>query len=373
MELVRKIGSTVWANGRVAVRYARTMTRRVYRWSWCLLALCACSSGDDGGAERDGGPPRDVGVARDGGPRDSGILPRDAGPRDAGDLTCRFSCQCPQGVGCIDGVCRAVGQPIYCCDKAGCPNGAPCLDTTDRPRVCDGDDLPDAGSCRYDGGPPPAPNQPVGGACADDTTCADGLTCWTRDEAPGFWGYCTISPCETSGCPVGSACFQFPNGPTGCLQLCQADPSCRPDAHCVEAVVPGANGVCVTDCRDDVIDCDPRDGTWYCNRATGRCASTPLQQVGSRMGGRCKSTVDCGMGEVCFSELGWGFPCGMCAQICSGTPEATPCPTGSTCQPYGDFGVCFVDCASDGTCPQRTDAVCDRREGWATDACIPTP
>lgn len=351
------------------------MTRRVYRWGWIAL-LVACSSGDEGdtGSARDAGPARDAGLPPDATVRDAGFA-RDGGPRDAGDLACTFSCQCPQGLGCIEQRCRAVGQPIYCCDKQGCPLGAPCLDTTDRPRTCDGEGTPDAGSCRYDGGPPPSAPQPIGGYCEQDEHCLGDLTCWTRDEPPGFWGYCTIAGCQDVGCPIGTACFQFPDGlgTTGCLELCQADPSCRPDAHCVEAVVPGANGVCVPDCRDDVLDCDPRDGSWYCDRATGRCGRTPSQQVGARLGGKCKSTVECGAGEVCFSELGWGYPCGMCARICSGTPEAEPCPVGSSCQPVGPYGVCFVDCASDGTCPQRPDAVCDRRTGWSNDACIPTP
>ena len=60
------------------------------------------------------------------------------------------------------------------------------------------------------------------------------------------------------------------------------------------------------------------------------------------------------MGEVCLGEIGWGYPCGMCGRVCAGLPEAEPCPAGSTCQPLATIGVCYVDCTTEGTCPQRS-------------------
>lgn len=338
-----------------------------------VVGLVACSEGSE--PARDAGA-RDAGVrdaGRDEGVRDAGF--RDGGVRDAGVRSCQRTCQCPQGEACIDERCRAVGRPVYCCDKAGCPGGEACIDTTDRPGTCEGEARPDAGSCRYDAGPAPQGEQPLGGYCDDDVACEGGLVCLSRDQPPGFWGYCTITDCGATGCPVGSGCFDLSQAPrvTGCLQACNGDPDCRRDAHCVAVSTPGIRGVCIPDCRDDFLDCEPRDGTSYCSRTSGRCEASPSQQIGPRLGGKCADNLECGTGEVCLGELAFGYPCGMCGRVCAGAPEATSCPSGSTCRAVGSLGVCFVDCAEDDTCPQRPDALCEQLDGWDGPGCVPRP
>lgn len=345
-----------------------------------MCVVSACSGGTAVDAGRDAGDVRDAGV-RDAGPRDAGVLDRDGGVLifhdGGGPIACSSTCNCPQGSACIDEVCQRVGRPVYCCEKSGCPEGVACLDTLDRPGVCEGGPgLPDGGNCRYDGGPPNTTPQQLGGGCAADDDCIPGLTCWTRDEPPGFWGYCTVEDCDLLGCPANASCFEFNDvvRTTGCLQHCDSEDDCRDDAYCLEVPqLPAARGVCVPNCRDDLLDCPPANGSAFCNDSTGRCEATPSQFASPRLGGRCHSNVDCGMGEVCLGEIGWGYPCGMCGQVCAGLPEAVPCPAGSTCQPVASIGVCYPNCTAEGTCPRRSDAVCGMLDGWMTPSCVPLP
>ena len=303
-------------------------------------------------------PPLDVGI----------VVIHDAG----GPITCNSTCNCPQGMGCISGECRSTGSPVWCCDAPGCPAGEVCLDTNDQPDRCDAPP-PDAGVVdmgMIDMGP-----QPVGGFCEDDNGCdqTQGLSCWTRDEPPFVWGYCTLENCDLQPCPGGSECLTFNTTPpvTGCLQSCSVDANCRADAFCLPVAGTALGGVCIPDCRDDLFDCSPRDGTQYCDPATGQCGATPSQDPQGEVGDPCVNSTDCGAGQICMSEFAWGFPGGMCTRVCNGLPEATACDAGETCQNLAGIGLCFKDCLGN-ACPDRNNAICGTLDpSWTVPGCVP--
>jgi hypothetical protein len=284
--------------------------------------------------------------------------------------SCDASCDCLQGEGCVEGACRQLSNPVWCCSKPDCPAAELCLDTRDRPGHCPvyPDAGPDAGV--VDTGP-----GQIGAGCASNVDCdmSKGYTCWTRDQPPFIWGYCTLLNC-TPMCPSGSRCVQFnlpaPNPPvTGCMQSCLADRDCRSDAYCL--ALPGAgSSICFPDCRDDLLDCTPRDGSVWCNRTTGLCEATPMQSQTAIVGDPCVSNEDCGPGDACAGETGWFFPGGMCTRICSGLPEAMPCGANETCQPLAGVGLCFRNCVA-GLCPNRANAMCFKLDpSWTTPSCI---
>jgi hypothetical protein len=285
--------------------------------------------------------------------------------------SCDASCDCPQGEACISSKCRELGAPVYCCEKPGCPSGVECLGPRDRPSTCPypPDAGPDAGHADI------GANQ-IGANCMSDSDCNTAMhyTCWTRDIPPFLWGYCTIQGCAPA-CPAGSRCVQFTLPPpmpavSGCMQLCTSDNDCRSDAYCF--AVPNAGfSICLPDCRDDLLDCAPRNGTEWCNRMDGRCEMTPMQMQGTHVGDPCVSNEDCGTGEVCMGELAWFFPGGLCTRICSALPEATACGSGETCQVFAGIGMCFVGCTGQMTCPNRANAVCEKLDpSWTMPGCI---
>lgn len=344
----------------------------------CVFAACTDDSRSDAGVS-------DVGFAMDAedvdsGPPDLGIVRIDAGvliAHDAGaPLSCATTCDCPQGLACLEGRCRASGLgPVFCCERAGCPEGQACLDQRELPRTCP--PAPDAGP---DAGVPDVSVvdggvvRVIGAACQSDLDCdtTAGLSCWEESAPPYLHGgYCTLENCMPS-CPTGSTCVQFSGGltpPLGCMQTCATDVDCRSDAYCFS--VPGAAiKICFPDCVDDLIDCSPRNGATFCSPDTGRCEATPMQTVGALAGDPCNDNRDCGNGQVCMTERYWGFPGGMCTKICSGLPEAAPCGADETCQSFAGVGMCFRNCENN-ACPNRVNALCGVLDAaWAMPSCV---
>jgi len=284
--------------------------------------------------------------------------------------SCTETCDCPQGLGCIDNVCTTAGiGPIYCCSEPGCPVGAACLGPNDRPSQCP--TAPDAGP---DAGPRDIGAGAIGAGCESDLECnqAMGFSCWEQFDAPFLWGgYCTLDDCFPA-CPTGSECINFTGGAAvaGCMASCGRDEDCRADAYCL--AVPGTMlRICYPDCRDDVFDCAPRNGAQFCSRTSGRCEATPMQTAGVRVGAACTDNTTCGPGQVCLSEIAWGTAGGMCSKVCSGLVEAMPCGAGETCQDFVGIGLCFQDCAS-GLCPDRANAICTSLDpAWLAPSCVP--
>jgi hypothetical protein len=342
-----------------------------------LLLAAACSDSKPDAGEPDGGIALDAITYADAvvapdvlplRPDASLVVPHDGG----GSASCTVTCDCPQGLACVNNVCEALVNPVYCCDKPACPGGQVCLDLAERPDSCP--TPPDAGP---DAGAPDLGSGYVGANCEQDTDCTQvpGMTCWTRDEAPFIWGYCTVQDCVVDGdCPMGARCLGFNvGGPvplTGCLQECLTDSSCRSDAFCLPIATVGFS-VCLPDCRDDLLDCGPRDGTQWCNRTSGQCEANNTSNQNADVGDACISNQDCGAGDVCMGEIGLGFPGGLCTHVCSGLPESTPCSVNETCQDFLGIGLCFRDCVGT-TCPSRATATCGILEAsWLQPSCFP--
>ncbi len=340
-----------------------------------LLALAGCSSSSstDASVAPDAAAP-DAAEPEDAQPApdvrrigDVGVLvPHDGGPPQA----CQETCDCPQGLACLSGQCRTAGiGPVYCCTQGGCPRDEACLGPNDRPGRCPA--APDAGP---DAGPRDIGAGAIGSGCESDFECnqAQGLTCWEQFDAPFLWGgYCTLENCIPA-CPGSSTCVNFTGGAPvqGCMATCTGDDDCRSDAYCLQ--IPNSPlRICYPDCRDDLFDCAPRDGTQFCSRTSGRCEATPMQTAGVRVGSACGDNRDCGPGQVCLSEIAWGMVGGMCTRVCSGLPEATACGTGETCSDFGGIGMCFRDCTA-GACPDRANALCTSLDvTWAQPGCVP--
>ena len=326
---------------------------------------------------------RDAGLASaEAGPADAAFAPdvrviprRDGGlivHHDAGaPPTCTSTCECPQGLACLQGLCKTAGVgPVWCCSNKGCPIDEVCLDVNERPGRCP--TLPDAGP---DAGMPDLGAGRVGSACDFDTDCDQGagLTCWSQNEPPFLWGgYCTVDNC-TPTCPANSVCINFAgaNPLMGCMASCTTDNDCRSDAYCF--VIPNSTiRICRPDCRDDLFDCAPRDGTTFCSPMTGQCEPTPMQNPMGAIGDPCSDNRDCGAGQVCLGEFAWGLPGGMCTRVCGGLPEATPCSGGETCNLFAGINMCFLNCDAMAMCANRPGAICSRLDAtWPAPACLP--
>lgn len=363
-----------------------------------VLAACAACSVACSDPENDGGTP-EVGVA------DGGVVGEDAVthpdalplrtdaslvvPHDSGAAPmCNSTCECAQGLACVNNECTVLANPVYCCEKQGCPSGQACLDQAERPMNCPtpADAGPDAGATDLGTGY-------VGANCTMDSECTQvpGMSCWTRNEPPFVWGYCTVSPCGMdSDCPGGSHCLAFnvgscfsqadcPAGSTcqtgdcllpGCLQGCAGEQDCRSDAFCLFISGLGYS-ICLPDCRDDLLDCQPRDGTVWCNRSSGQCELLAMQNASASVGDPCVSNADCGPGDVCMGDIAFTLPGGLCTHVCSGLPESSACDVGETCQDYLGVGLCFRDCVNN-SCPNRANAVCTILDvNWVEPSCVP--
>ena len=349
----------------------------------CVLASAwpaACTSDNltsDAGLGPDGGV-----VVAEVGVRDARALPDVVITRHDGGLivhhdagaprACTTTCQCPQGLACLGGVCGTAGVgPVWCCDNPGCPQSQPCLDRAERPGQCP--TPPDAGP---DAGPRDIGAGAIGSTCEDNTDCDQtlGYSCWTHQEIRFLWGgYCTLEGCA-GGCPQNAACITLNLAEgmqrTGCMQTCVQDQDCRTDAFCF--AIPNAPiRICLPDCRDDLLDCSPRNGSTYCSDVTGQCEQTPMQSAGVAVGDPCTDSTMCGPGQVCMGDDAWGFSGGMCTRVCDVLPESTPCAPQETCQPLAGVGMCFRNCAA-GACPNRAGATCGRMDpNWTTESCYP--
>ncbi|MCA9669984.1 MAG: hypothetical protein KC503_30520, partial [Myxococcales bacterium] len=131
-------------------------------------------------------------------------------PGVCGSPRCQTACDCVQGEACLQGVCLAGTQKVYCCSKAGCPAGSACVLPTGQPSSCGA--APVCGSvCDCKSG-----EDCIGGVCAatsspqifccSDPTCPAGKLCL---EKSGGYGNCKAAPqCQRRcDCPQGQECI----------------------------------------------------------------------------------------------------------------------------------------------------------------------
>jgi hypothetical protein len=88
------------------------------------------------------------------------------------------------------------------------------------------------------GGGSEAQRRGVGGACAADVDCKEGLTCLAFKG-----GYCGLAECQNdAACPAGSACVAHTDGTNYCFLICTDKSQCnlfRPadvEANCSSSV-----------------------------------------------------------------------------------------------------------------------------------------
>ena len=73
------------------------------------------------------------------------------------------------------------------------------------------------------GGGSEAQRRGVGGACAADPDCKEGLTCLVFKG-----GYCGLPECQSDAmCPAGSACVTHTDGKNYCFLICTDKPQCN--------------------------------------------------------------------------------------------------------------------------------------------------
>lgn len=225
--------------------------------------------------------------------------------------SCKHPCDCPQGNACVDGFCSVSNQPVYCCEKAGCVAGQTCSSIRGGTKTCGGEGQP----------------------CTTACDCVGGLTCVNGQcTKAGVPFYC----CDASNCPAGSRCenARGVQGTCGQTQGCKSSCDCPTGQTC-------SNGKCgilpvpVYCCdRPDKCPsgqfCDSRDGK------RGRCESKV----------ECVSSCDCAQGLACLR--GQCTKGGEAVYCC----EKPGCPARVTCiRSDGSRGTCSGQkCANDRDC-----------------------
>ncbi len=189
-----------------------------------------------------------------------------------------------------------------------------------------------------------------------DQDCPAGEKCvpWANDGGNAL-NATRCNPLDPMPVADGEPCLVEPPGVTGI-------DNCGPESHCfdvdpdtlVGACVGFCDGseaapVCAVDGQECVIEnwgaisfcldtCDPFGEP--CSNDRSCVAATPEQFVCARpgtaaLGENCLQFVDCEPGASCV-ELADNER--VCVPPCQ--PAGDPCEAGSTCQPWGDAGVC---------------------------------
>ncbi len=333
----------------------------------------------------------------------SGVLACDPKARPG---PCSEDADCPEGQGCVAGLCVLVD----CREDADCEAGESCVDHTCLSggecsldgecalgQVCEQGRC--VAGCRTDRDCP-ADARCLGaedglGECAEcltDADCAAGerclegacrQACQGAQDCPGQHcdpgtqtcvdcledGHCAVGEICTGGecvagcrsdrdCPAGQSCQQGV-----CVSACAADadcpldqycaagtctPGCRDDAGCAAGEICQGHA-CVQGCRDDA-DCPAGqvcDGS-ACRQGCRDDADCPAGQVcdpGALTCVECRASSDCALGELCVQ--------GACVPGCETQRD---CPAGQTCDPaLGEHGLC-VECRSDADCTADPEA-----------------
>ncbi len=253
------------------------------------------------------------------------------------ELACHSACECPDGMGCIDGYCKETNAAIHCCDDENCPAGERCQTADGRFDICERE-------CRT--------------ACDCDSGqgCFDGQ-CIDTDVPI----YC----CESDVCPTGQRC-QSRNGTFG---QCRAEPECRTACDC-EPGLGCFNGQCLAGfapvycCEGDVCptgnQCQHRDGRMdRCERSCTEHAWLCDENAG----------LECGEGRVCSCTASCPNceDCGPNACVPPNSPTPYRCDADGGCARDGDKCICLSscpecdDCALNVCVPACDDPMCEKR------------
>ncbi len=257
-------------------------------------------------------------------------------------------------LGAPDTSCLAYGGDGYCYDfgDPGSPFGA-CLDTCDpaAPDCRTGYECVDLGTGVAVCVPGAPAGDPVGTACADETTCSGNYCILDADGWPA--GYCTQTDCDLAA-PDSSClayggdgyCYDFgdPGSPFGvCLDQCDlAAPDCRSGYDCFDVGLGTGTGVCAppAPAGTDPIGAACVDGSTCASSGCidesqgwpgGYCAAG-----GCDLGAPDTSCLAYGGDGVCVDDGGGGS---ICLDSCVNTADCRS--PGYTCQSYDGQRVCL--------------------------------
>ena len=257
------------------------------------------------------------------------------------DVTCDVDADCDLGQYCSFEECDA-------CNCGGVPNGVPCfcppcegVCQDEEPEACESDEdcpmgwLCDGGECIDD---PWLPN------CISDADCDPGWTCGCGDffgsgGSPNGFVACSMQclpPDDGGACMDDSECA---NGQICDTEnYCEGAPSCMPGVPCE----PVCYGKCVdppTGCASS-LDC--KDG-YICEAAA--CVEDPWYN-------ECWTDEECGPGYICECQDPWAWSANAlviaCVNKCVEDPNANTCTDDSQC---GEGQICLSDECGPCDCP----------------------
>jgi hypothetical protein len=233
---------------------------------------------------------------------------------------CQTTCDCPQGADCTNGECIFGFVPVYCCTKAGCPDGEFCKNPDGSQTSC-----------------PSAPD------CGNDSQCG---VARCEDRFGGDEGCFEITPrCVDNVCREDSQKKEGVCDPK--IGQCIAGQKCATVADCPQASCLTERGgrLCTSTayrCERGFCLKDEKTDVGQCDNAQGKCIE-PTQ---------CTTLCDCAQGQYCVEGRCFksSFP-GFCC-------ETPGCPAGETCyDSRHQSGKCPYLCSSPCDCPEGYDCV----------------
>lgn len=307
-----------------------------------------------------------------------------------GPRTCQTFCDCEQGETCEKGQCLRGRTPVYCCAKAGCPDGAACYKADGNPGVCG-----QTGQCSTNAD---CDNQPKcrqsGSTCYDEVeACVNGQC--IKQSAAIAGGQC-LPPGDTCtkpkvcrvhcDCPSSQGCI---NGKCETVQgrsyICCTDPQCAPGTVCYKpddsvATCGGSTSGCKSDadcpagsCQDVGTSCE--ETKFACDTQSGKCVPNRFRLQNSlceQNQGRClpaaascQVACDCPQGQGCVngrcSASTKAYCCGRAGcpagQACTDTSgNVSTCKSAASCQSNADCGNAY--CTQQGNDCLPTKPVC---------------
>jgi len=210
---------------------------------------------------------------------------------------CAHTCDCPQGQHCQLGECVAQNQELFCCDTAGCPDGAPCESLNGQMGLCGGEQ----------GG---SPGDPCDTAC----DCRASLSCDQGRCAEVF----PITWCCDAFCMGDGAC----QNRDGTLDVCQGeggeggeDAECETHCDCVQGQIC-THGRCGQGARPkyccDQAGCPNNQACHFPDDEPGCCDGRPAEQCdGAGQPADCEFDCDCD-GDTPYCQGGQGVFGGRC-------------------------------------------------------------
>ena len=228
--------------------------------------------------------------------------------------------ECSSPTECISELCAGDGLAYICVEPCSGPGSCP------SGYVCYALQGGNGGGCfEVDGG-----EKGLGEDCLSIDECESGM-CVSFDGGANY--FCTDNCVSQESCPCGMACVETLDGDQFCNL--SAKIACVPDGQACAASTECISGACVAGICENI--CNIYQGGSSCPAGMGcqRLGSTGVegscQPVGS-----LPHDSSCGSDGQCQSLFCLN---GYCQEPCNEFAPNT-CPSGQTCRPAGEYGVC---------------------------------